>query len=63
MNKPRHPDEDAEVLTPEEEEKLHKLSKEYINALEFDDQERARELRAVIKDLAGLAIDKDGWWI
>jgi hypothetical protein len=57
----RHPCEDETYLTEEEEEQLHNLSKEYVNALEFDDQERARELRQAIKDLM-VTYDDQGFW-
>ena len=59
----RHPDEDAETLTPKEEEELHQLSKEYINALEFDDKERAKELKDAIRDLTTIQLDDKGFWV
>lgn len=56
----RHPCEDEEYLTPEEEEELHQLSKELAFCA---DEERAKELRETIKDLLSIQVDDKGFWI
>jgi hypothetical protein len=60
---PRHPDEDAEMLTHKEEERIAELSKEYLEALEREDNDRLQEIREAITEITTVRLDEGGFWI
>jgi hypothetical protein len=61
---PRHPDEDAEMMTEQElkEERIEKLQAEWVEAWERDDFKRCEELNEALRDIAQTRYDAKGFW-